>query len=124
MNEMQTIKIEDQLHIITARSEVRNLARELGFDTMTQARLSMATSSLAYLMDLGGCCAGIIQFGPTTSGKKGLQIECTAYYGSAERCSYSLTADSFAKLKQMVDTLNIEELPTRDVRVVLIKWKK
>ena len=53
MSESQTIVVQTKLDVHTARMQVRRRAREMGFDVTNQARVALATSSLALALRLG-----------------------------------------------------------------------
>ena len=55
MNQKQTIHIDTELDLISARMRVRNLARSLGFNPPDQARISLATSSLFPIQAVTTC---------------------------------------------------------------------
>ncbi len=122
-HEVSTIYVEGHVQIIEARAQVRMLARTLGFDTMSQARISLATSSLAEIMRLSGFCAGTISFGKTNGAGRatGLYVMCVGHYdGSA--CSTDTTALSeLEKLRGMVDELRVEKLPSKELKVLMVK---
>lgn len=127
-DETRTIHITTNLHIIAARAEVRSLARALGFSTMDQARISLATSTLAHMLDLGGRHDGQIAFsemnGHDRDGQKvALQVTCTARCGSTATPSSLLRDGDLKKLQMMVDDLHVTALPSQDVQVRLVKHK-
>ncbi len=122
--EARSIHIESNLHIIAARAEVRSMARKLGFNTMDQARISLATSSLAHLLDLGGIYEGEINFEETNNAKDpGLQVACIAFCGQSHNHNNPISDKDLSKLNQMVDELNVERLPSKDIKVSITKWK-
>ncbi len=47
MSEVRSLPIRNDLDIVTARVEAREVAKELGFGTIDQARIATATSELA-----------------------------------------------------------------------------
>ena len=115
-----TIAVSTELDVMTARMKVRDLARKLGMTTADQARLAMATSSMAAHLGLGGSCEGGIAIEPVKSnGRTGLQVRCYETEGHAPPPpSDAVLQDT----KWMVDEVTVEMLPARRVRVTLIKW--
>lgn len=124
--EMKTIQVEAEPDIVSARMHVRNLARSLGFSTKDQACVSLATSSLAHFLDIGGKYKGEITFGrsngeaSTSEDKVGMLVVCTVFCANPR---YKLNKQGLSKVQWMVDDLAVESLPSDDVKVTLIKWK-
>lgn len=119
------IHVDNNLHIISARAEVRTLARTLGFNTVEQARISLATSSLAYIMDLGGRYDGQIRFSSLhENGAMTLQVICVAYCRDTPLDLEQVKARELSKVRQMVDELHIEALPSKDVQVIILKRRE
>ena len=115
-----TIPVSTELDVMTARMKVRDLARKLGMNTADQARLAMATSSMAAHLGLGGSCEGGIAIAPVNcKGRSGLQVMCYETEGNAPPPpSEAVLQDT----KWMVDEVKVDLLPARRVRVTLTKW--
>ncbi len=60
MADMQHIPIRSDLDIVTARVEGRNLAREIGFDIIDQARIATAITELARNVVLYACSGEVM----------------------------------------------------------------
>ncbi len=125
-NKMKTIQVDAEPDIVSARMHVRNLARRLGFSTKDQARVSLATSSLAHFLDIGGKYKGEIAFG-CSNGESGaskdevaMRVVCTVFCANPK---YQINKRGLSKVQWMVDDLDVESLPSDDVQVTLIKWK-
>ena len=119
-----TIHVDSNLHIISARAEVRTLARKTGFNTMDQARISLATSSLAYILDLGGRYGGKITYRVTNNnGAEKIEVSCVAYCGNFDLDLEGQKNKELQKLRKMVDELHICCLPSNDLEVIMIKNK-
>lgn len=124
--EMKTIQVDAEPDIVSARMHVRNLARSLGFSTKDQARVSLATSSLAHFLDIGGKYKGEITFGcsngnsGTSKDEIAMRVVCTVFCANLK---YQINKRGLSKVQWMVDDLDVESLPSDDVQVTLIKWK-
>ncbi|MBN1873811.1 MAG: hypothetical protein JXA33_06245 [Anaerolineae bacterium] len=122
-HEVTVINVSTEIDIVAARVQLRNLARALGFDTIDQARISLATSSLAHFLDLGSKFSGEIRLvGCNGRDAKGIKVVCLVYCGHAERSADYANSRDLEKVRWMVDELEIEELPSQDVQVALLKW--
>jgi hypothetical protein len=121
VNKSQTVTIRGGADIIKARMQVRELARDSGFSTIGQARISMATSSLAYELGLGRTHQGQIVMGRVENGGRaaGLKVVCVKRRGA--RSEYS--SEQLDDVRLMVDQLTVEELPSGDLQVTLVKWR-
>jgi anti-sigma regulatory factor (Ser/Thr protein kinase) len=117
----QTITIKSEADVIMARLQVRNLARESGFNIMDQARISLATSSLAHALGLGGMRRGQITLECMGDGTRstGVRVVCTKTGGATEKYE----PGTFSDVRLMVDQITIEELPSNDLQVTLIKQR-
>lgn len=119
MKENQTIAVRTDFDIITARMKVRKLARAMGLNTVDQACISLATSSLAQALELGEAHQGQIAMDGLGEGERtGVRVICTKT-NAAKR---DLSPRAFDEMKWMVDELTIETLPPNDIQVTLIKW--
>lgn len=70
------IQITDDLDIVSARVEGRDLARELGFGVIDQARIATAISELARNVVLYAHSGEIVLSQVSPDGRVGLQIVC------------------------------------------------
>ena len=64
MTDREPIAIQNELDIIEARMHVRKLAREAGLDLFDQARISLATSTMAIILGLEKSGNGSIHLSP------------------------------------------------------------
>jgi serine/threonine-protein kinase RsbT len=76
MPEVRRVSIKNELDIVAARVEGRNLAREMGFGVIDQARIATAISELARNVVLYAQGGQIILSRLENGGKTGLQIVC------------------------------------------------
>jgi hypothetical protein len=119
MNESLTISVHNKFDIVEARMQVRTLARKIGLDLFDQARISLATSTLAIMLGMEAAGKGQIALGCLEdNGRKGVQVVCT----KPDTLLHDLATGVLDDAKQMVDDLLVEALPSRGIKVTLIKW--
>lgn len=119
MNDMCTITTTDVHDILTARAKVRDMARKKGLGVTDQARISLATSSIADVMGLGTHRRGQIVVDSVEETERiGIRVVCTA----AKEARGALTSSQVDVHKLMVDDLIVETLPSGDVEAILIQW--
>jgi hypothetical protein len=119
MNESQTIAIQTEFDVFMARMQVRKLAREMGFNITNQARIALATSSLARALKLGENLQGQMIINYLGEEKcTGVQVICTAIDGAGQE----IGPRGFAEVEWLVDELSVEQLPSNDLQVTLVKW--
>ena len=113
----KTIGIQNSLDIISARMTVRQLARSVGLRTMDQARIALATSSLAYALGLDNGHKGQITVescvGPDC---KGVRVVCTATVGENEETPL------FGDARWMVDDYEMARPSPNQVMATIVKW--
>lgn len=120
---IKTIFVDTNLSIISARAEIRKLARSAGLNTADQARISLATSTLAHFLDLGGQHNGEIHFECLNHGQKpGVRVICVTQGRQGPTELRSETSGTLSKLRWMVDELDIQYLPENEVQITMIKW--
>ena len=119
MSESQTIVVRTEFDVFMARMQVRKLARATGFDITSQARIALATSSLARALRLGEIHQGQVSIDCLSEGKRtGVQVVCIAANGA----NSDLASRTFTDTRWLVDKLTVEELPSNDLKVTVIKW--
>ncbi|RLC67680.1 MAG: hypothetical protein DRI48_01670 [Chloroflexi bacterium] len=119
MSESQTIAIQSEFDVFMARMQVRKLSRAMGFDITSQARIALATSSLARALGLGDTNHGqviIDRLGEEEC--PGVRVICTMNDGG----EIDLTSQTFADTRWLVDDLIVEKLPPDGLQVTVIKW--
>jgi len=120
VEERHIINIRNNVDVILMRTEVRNSARQIGMDMMDQASISLAASSLAHALGLGGAQDGQVSIERVTrNGRIGLQVVCVNPANSVE---LSMAARALQDARWMVDELSIEEISADTVKVTMIKW--
>ncbi len=120
---MKTIFVDTNLSIISARAEIRKLARAAGLNTADQARISLATSTLAHFLDLGGQHNGEIHFESFNHDvQPGVRVICMTQGRQGPAELRSETSGTLNKLRWMVDELDVQYLPENEVQITMIKW--
>jgi hypothetical protein len=119
VNESQTIMVRTEFDVFIARMQVRKLARTTGFDITSQARIALATSSLARALRLGETHQGQVRVDCLHEGElTGVRVVCTAVNGA----NSDLASRTFPDTGWLVDELTVEELPSNDLQVTVVKW--
>ncbi|MGQ9626175.1 MAG: anti-sigma regulatory factor [Anaerolineae bacterium] len=131
MNERRSIPVRNDLDIVTARVEGRNLAKELGFGTIDQARIATAISEIARNVVLYAP-EGIVTVAVIDTGRKrGLEVICEDNGPGMEDLELAMqdgysTSRGLGKglpgAKRLVDEFEIESKPGKGTRVVMRKW--
>ena len=80
MTDRRVVAIANDLDIVAARVEGRNLAREMGFGMIDQARIATAISELARNVVLYAYTGEVILSQVERDGRIGLQIICAVSY--------------------------------------------
>jgi hypothetical protein len=121
VEDTRVIDVHDSFAIITARMKVREIAGTQGFNILDQARISLATSSLAYMLGLGGTHEDrIIISCIRDGGRVGIKVVCE----KAGEALEEISPRSFEDTRWMVDELTIEKLPDNGgMQVIVVKWK-
>ncbi len=115
----QVIAIHSELDVMTARLQVRNAARHAGLNTPDQARISLATTSIAHALGLGNGHDGEVLIATVeTGGRPGLQVICC----ESGPTLTPLTAAALQDAKWMVDEITIHQQSSTEICVRLIKW--
>ncbi len=121
MISVQRITVHSPLDIVNARMQVREVARKLGLSLTDQARISMATSSLASSMgfDESGNIEGYIDIeGLRLIGRKGIKVTCRRI-----DCTEQEKVQNFiASQRWMVDEVKLLELSSSTIEVSIVKW--
>jgi hypothetical protein len=119
MNETQTIAIRTEFDVFIARQQARELARAAGFDTKNQARIALATSSLAHALRLGNVYQGQVNIDRLGGGKStGVRVICTALDGA----NGNLSSQAFTDTRWLVDELTVEKMSSNDLQATVVKW--
>ncbi|MFL7791861.1 MAG: hypothetical protein AB8I69_06960 [Anaerolineae bacterium] len=119
MNDSYAIVVATVHDIMAARARVRELARQKGLGLTDQARISLATSSLADVLGLGTHRQGQIAINSVDEEERtGIRVICTA----ARDAKRALTSAQLDVHQLLVDELTIETLLSDDIQVTLTQW--
>lgn len=119
MAKRQTIIVRNRFDIVEARMCVRTLARQAGFDLFDQARISLATSALASILEMEHTEQGQITVEHLESTQRaGVKVICT----NPNPLLNGFASAVFDDARRMVDDLFVEHMPSTGVRVTLLKW--
>jgi len=121
VSKRQTIAVRRDFDVIVARSRVRDLARSMGLGTSDQARISLATSSVARVLGLGGSNQGEIVI-ESANGQDRACVRVTCTFETSDDDAGGPSSAKFAEARSMTDEMTVEKLPDNGVRVVLVKW--
>lgn len=121
MDKSKTITINNELDIIEARMRVRTLARETGLDLFDQARISLATSTLAIILGLEKGSHGSVGMRQLHAHDRvGVQVICTRHDTSA----HDLTVGVLDDARRMVDEMQVSQPSGGGVAVTVVKWAR
>lgn len=123
------IFVNNDLDVVMARMQARNIARDMGFSTVDQARISLATSELARVLAWATQESGeMVISNVTRNGSLGLQVTCLIqqeYISQGDSITQeSAPQRSIAGACRLADESNIELCGGQRARVTLIKWLK
>ncbi len=131
-DQVRVIPIKSDLDIVSARVEGRNLAREMGFGTIDQARIATAISELARNVVLyAGSGTVTIRVIVTKDGRKGLEVLCEDSGPGipdlvlAQQDGYSTSGGLGMGLpgtKRLMDEFYIETELDAGTKVMVRKW--
>lgn len=131
MTEERTLLIRSDLDIVSARVEARDLAKDLGFGTIDQARIATAISELTRNIVLYAGEGLVILRVVERGGKRGIEVVCEDEGPGIEDLSlvmqdgYSTSRGLGMGLpgaKRLMDDFEIESKIGQGTRVVVRKW--
>lgn len=115
----KSITVKNLVDRILVRMEVREAARDLNFNLIEQARISMAAYGVINRLDMGETCDGEVFVYHMNDGKReGIQVICTANSNK----NTNVTSTLFNSMRSLVDELNIENITPNTARVSVIMW--
>ena len=125
------IIIHNDLDIAVARLQARDVAREIGFGTVDQARISLAAGELARVLSksMGGN-GEIIISGTNNGGHIGIQVVSSSpkhTNNSNSHQNHSITSPTntqqdMSSALSLVDEYIVEDQGNQGTRVTLMKW--
>ncbi len=129
MNTARRIYVNNDLDVVMARLQAREMAKQIGFGTADQARISLAASELAKMLSWDTGQTGEIVMSDTQSnGHQGIQVTCLIkleYLPQADTTSEGPSLSrNLAGACQLVDESLIEPLDSKQARITLMKWLK
>ncbi len=132
MNMERKIYVNNDLDIVMARMQARDVAKEMGFGTADQARISLAASELARVLCWNANGPGeIVMSIASKNGHEGLKVACLVnleYVPTQDKENWanetSVVSRSLAGACQLVDESLVEEQGKEHARVTLTKWLK
>jgi len=121
------IPIQSDLDVVIARMQTRLLARQIGFNSVDQARISLAASELARnLARIENKQGQIIISGTNIEGHVGLEVVSISPNGiSITTPATKLTPAAqkrFSSIIALVDEYLIENNDHQGTRITLMKW--
>ncbi len=127
------IPINSELDVIVARMQARQMARQIGFGTVDQARISLATSELARLACANSLYSGeIVMSDAEQNGQQGMRVICSVSVAesSAEAVeaqpNWTVEDNNFrrglASASRLVDESVVEMEESGQTKVTLFKW--
>jgi two-component system, response regulator YesN len=115
-----TVIVRDYRDVINARQKTRELARAIGMDVTSQARISLATSSMANAISLGMLRIGQIAIESIQNPEQfGVRVTCSTTDGKETHIPPAALRD----VQWMVDHLTVDALPANNVQITLEKME-
>ncbi len=130
MQKTQKIAINNESDVLQVRVQTRQIARQLGFNTIDQARISLAAGQLAQVLiqNLGERGEVIISE-INNQGRVGLQVVGTSFKtakktpGSNEQVNdYKAQRSLLSSTLSLVDEFSFNDQGKPGASVTLIKW--
>jgi len=125
MDSERKIYVNNDLDIVNARMQARAMAKQLGFRTADQARISLAASELARVLSWSPNLPAEIKMIPTQqNGQSGLRVVCLIHLISEDMPDHQRMASqrSLSSACQLVDESIVEEQNNHHALVTLVKW--
>jgi serine/threonine-protein kinase RsbT len=125
------IIINNDLDIVVARLRAREVAKEIGFGTIDQARISLAAGELARVLTRNLSGPGeIVISGIHTDGHLGIQVMSVSPKTSGQKLQDATAADGtplaaeneLSGAMALVDEGVVEDQGEQGTRITLMKW--
>jgi serine/threonine-protein kinase RsbT len=121
MEVLRRIFINNDMDVALARLQVREVARELGFGTVDQARISLATSELARHMSQALSERGEVRvLRVEREGRRGLAVE---YVREPAESGAALRMPDMVGVAHLVDECVVHAEARDGALVTLTKWQ-
>lgn len=131
MPDARRVSINNDLDIVAARVEGRNLAQEMGFGSIDQARIATVISELARNVVLHAHCGQILMEQIKVGERVGMQIVCEDQGPGmsdldqileVDEVSEKLSHMGLAGAKRLMDELEIESQVGLGTTVKMRRW--
>lgn len=131
MLDVRQIPIGSDLDIVAARVEGRNLAKEMGFDIIDQARIATAISELARNVVLYARGGQVTLKRLHTGGKVGIEILCEDHGQGIDDLDRVMSEGSSMKreagmglpgTKRLMDEFEIDSQLGKGTTIIARKW--
>ena len=131
MPDARRVSVNADLDIVAARAEGRNLAQEMGFSIVDQARIATVISELARNVVLHAHCGQILMEQIKVGDKVGIQIVCEDQGPGISDLDQILQVDEangrlshmgLAGAKRLMDELEIESQVGLGTTVKVCRW--
>lgn len=122
MTSSQKISIHGDVDIVNARMAVREYARRLGFSLTDQSCVSMASSSLAYKLELGreGGSGGEILIEQFSNHiREGIRVRCIKNKANDNDQN---VISQLGNSRWLVDDIELKPISGNGVEVIVTKW--
>jgi hypothetical protein len=122
MTNQEKISIHGDVDIVNARMAVREYARRLGFSLTDQSCVSMASSTLAYKLELGreGGAGGEILIEQYSNHiRDGMRVRCIKNRANEHDQS---VISQLGNSRWLVDDIELKPISGNGVEVIVTKW--
>lgn len=117
------IPIQNDLDVIVARLRVREVAREIGFGTIDQARISLAASELARILtQILGQQGELVVSNIQANGHLGIEVTSVAHPRATTDIKPPDDKYCFSNVIALVDDGCVDTDQNQTTRVTLMKW--
>jgi hypothetical protein len=116
-----TIIIDKNEDTIVARMRVREFAREVNLDTISQACISIAVTTLAQKINLGGDRCGRVEMSSFSKKmREGMRVDLVITGQGCQQYESAIQSETFISL---LDEISVKSVPDQELVVTVIKWK-
>ncbi len=131
MNIERKIYVNNDLDIVVARMQAREMAKQMGFGTADQARISLAASELARILSwTTDQPSEIIVSAAAKNGHRGIKVMCLVDLDHVPSDKVNEAGESLeqklylANACHLVDESIVEAQDEKHTRVTLMQWLK